>query len=85
MIITNNRRQQVLPEPGDVFKTVIGQGPDSKLILVSAERAEDPDDCTGCIFEALCQGSNKTHFVCYGPDRYDGVSIKIVPFVQESE
>lgn len=75
----------MIPEPGDIFKTVIGQGPGAKLVLVQAVPAENPDDCSGCIFETLCRESNKTLFICYGEDRHDGISVKIVPFAPETE
>jgi len=80
MIITNDRRNLVLPEPGDIFKTAIQIGETPKLVLVRAEEVtDDPDNCSGCIFESICIESNTTNFVCYGPDRYDGKSIKMVP------
>jgi hypothetical protein len=36
MIITNDRRNLVLPEPGDIFKTAIQIGETPKLVLVRA-------------------------------------------------
>ena len=79
MIILNDKRL-VLPEPGDIFKTTIETGHGQSLILVRAEDAGDnPDNCSGCVFERICIENNTTSFVCYGPDRYDGVSVKIVP------
>ena len=83
MIITNNGRPIILPEPGDVFKIVVGKPPEARLIKVKAEKVEDEDDCTGCRFEKMCEKFNVTDFVCYGPDRYDNTSIKIVPFTPE--
>jgi len=83
MIITNDKRNLVLPEPGDVFKTVIRIGDTSKLVLVRAEKVDDPDDCSGCIFEKMCADENKTEITCYGPDRYDNVSIRLVPFIPD--
>lgn len=80
MIITNDRRRLVLPEPGDIFKTVIGQGDQARLILVQAQEVEDPIDCSGCAFEEECKDGNKTPFICLGEDRYDKVSVKLVPF-----
>lgn len=83
MIILNDKRL-VLPEPGDVFKTVIRIGETPKLVLVRTEEvANDPDNCSGCIFESICIENNTTNFVCYGPDRYDGKSIKMVPVKRE--
>lgn len=84
MIITNNKKQLVLPEPGDVFKTVLNIDGTPKLIIVRVEKAEDSEDCSGCVFESMCTTGNKTVYVCYGPDRYDGISIKIVPVKQEN-
>jgi len=85
MIITNNKKQLVLPEPGDIFKIALNIDGVPKLIIVRVEKAEDPDDCSGCIFESMCTTTgNKTVYVCYGPDRYDNVSIKIVPVKQEN-
>jgi hypothetical protein len=82
MIITNHNL--FVPEVGDIFKILINQGPDSKLISVQAVRPEDPDDCSGCVFESACIENNKTKFICYGPDRHDGISIKMIPVVPES-
>ena len=45
MIITNNGRPIILPEPGDVFKIVVGKPPEARLIKVKAEKVEDEDDC----------------------------------------
>lgn len=81
MIITD--RNLIIPEVGDVFDVLIKHETGHKLIKSSIELAEDPDDCTGCIFESRCSERNKTRFICYGPDRHDGISIRIVPVVPE--
>lgn len=85
MIITNNKKQLVIPEPGDIFKTVLSIDGASNLIMVQAKKAEDLDDCSGCVFESMCTSGNKTVYVCYGPDRHDNISIKIVPIKQEND
>ena len=75
----------VLPEPGDIFKVVIGQREQARLVLVQTQEVEDPEDCSGCPFEKECEDGNKTPYVCLGEERYDNVSVKLVPFRQQED
>lgn len=53
MIILNDKRL-VLPEPGDVFKTVIRIGETPKLVLVRTEEvANDPDNAPGVFLKVF--------------------------------